>query len=162
MPTWNRTTSISNSSEMPRRSLSMARRSSQNCRKICSCSICSRNGCIVGGRDSMNFCSSNSIFPPLNGEVLTFLRRCSSSSPDTNLSVLERLPVAAYQVDEGLQERPRDRLPDQILGAVQGPLQVGRHVARERREVVEGGVHFLRVFRLHVDINQWHGHATSH
>ena len=59
--------------------------------------------------------------------------------------MLERLPVAANQVDKGLQERPRDRLPDQILRAVQGPLQVGRHVARERRQVVEGGVHFLRV-----------------
>ena len=72
MLTWNRTTSISNSSEMPRRSLSIARRSSQNCRKICSCSICSRNGCIVGGRDSMNFCSSNSIFPPWNREEMNW------------------------------------------------------------------------------------------
>ena len=85
---------------------------------------------------------------------MIFLPRCSSFSRlVTNLSVLERLPVAAYQVDEGLQERPRDRLPDQILRAVQGPLQVGRHVARERREVVEGGVHFLRVIRLHVHID---------
>ena len=82
--------------------------------------------------------------------------------------MLERLPVAAYQVDEGLQERPRDRLPDQVFRAVQGPLQVGRHVARERREVIEGGVHFLRVFRLHIDqenmseVAWFNGHATSH
>ena len=62
--------------------------------------------------------------------------------------MFERLPVAAYQVDEGLQERPRDRLPDQILGPVEGPLQVGRHVARERREVVEGRVHDLKKVRL--------------
>ena len=63
----------------------------------------------------------------------------------TNLSLFERLPVAAYQVNEGLQERPRYRLPDQILRAVQRPLQVGRHVARERREVVEGRMHDLKV-----------------
>ena len=61
----------------------------------------------------------------------------------TNLSVFERLPVAAYQVDEGLQERSGYRLPDQILGAIQRPLQVGRHVARERRKIVEGRVNDL-------------------
>ena len=77
--------------------------------------------------------SNVSLFPRLVHRFITI----------TNLSLFERLPVAAYQVNEGLQERPRYRLPDQILGSVQRPLQVGRHVARERREVVKGRMHDL-------------------